>query len=538
MKLNVHLFGEQTQTFDDLLDLDGEGVHIQREPARGLPFRCDVVLVTRRRDRPHWAGYLRDFFDLQWSATSASSAVLLVNVHNRFFAVTFGQGRHLLDVTRLVPDFGIRVAANSVAPDQVRAIGSSTLSAAPRVTHQSVRTPGRLSDFSIDYETEWVRTLSGGTDDGLTRSMSGAQSVTVDVSGEHAELSRLDDVLQYLLKQYQDTGYRAHYPFLDLLRPIPARDPRFGALERKLLERLLELPHRDVGVACPDTFAADADVRYDIQGSVRHEIDLHWVHGRIRNGGSDPLRRLKVTPIDADDNRLASPRPLRDYLTAEVTLADEKYVLANGLWFHVEEDTLALIDRGLDRIEEIDLAVPPWHLGENENDYNERAARAKNWINMERHHMQLVDHYGRVEVCDLLNREFQFICVKKLKQSATLSHLFSQGSVSARLFHGRSALFNGSGDYQSYVRELHASEWPLAASERPSPTVVYAVGTERRGSVRELLPFFSRVNLANQAETITNLGYQVRVARISIEQPLSRPARPRPARRGKQGELF
>lgn len=160
MKLNVHLFGEETRNFDELLDLDDEDVHIQRETAHGLPFRCDVVLVTRRRDRPQWAGYVQEFFDLEWAMTSSSSAALLANVQNRFFAVTFGYGRYLLDSSRLVPDFGLKVAANSVADDRLRAIGSSTLDATQRITHQSVPTAARLSDFTIDFDTEWVRSLA------------------------------------------------------------------------------------------------------------------------------------------------------------------------------------------------------------------------------------------------------------------------------------------------------------------------------------------------------------------------------------------
>lgn len=370
--------------------------------------------------------------------------------------------------------------------------------------------------------------------------MSGAQSVTVVVADTTARLDRLDDVLDHLLKQYQDTGYRAHYPFLDLLRPLAPADPRIVVLERKLVQQLLEVEYRRIGIAYPDAFAPEVDVRYAIRGAglPRQEIDLSWVHGRIVNGGADPLRRLRITPVDPDGNRLANARRLMDYLTAEIPHADEKYVLANGLWFRVDEDTLAAIDRKLDRIEEIDLGVPQWHRGENENDYNERAARAMDWINMEKHHTSLRDAHGRVEVCDLLNREFQFVCVKKLRQSATLSHLFSQGSVSARLFHGRAGLFGHDGDYQSYVRDLHASAWPYAATALPCPTIVYAIGTERRGPLRELLPFFSRVNLANHAQTISHLGYQVRLARIPIGQPMSRPAWPRPGPSGRQGELF
>ncbi|MBD7969562.1 DUF6119 family protein [Paenibacillus gallinarum] len=57
---------------------------------------------------------------------------------------------------------------------------------------------------------------------------------------------------------------------------------------------------------------------------------------------------------------------------------------------------------------------------------------------------QIANSMGKIEVCDLFSKNKHFVYVKKGTRSATLSHLFAQGSVSM-------TLLKDSTEYRSYV---------------------------------------------------------------------------------------
>jgi uncharacterized protein (TIGR04141 family) len=46
---------------------------------------------------------------------ASTAAALLLEIEDRLFALTFGYGRHLLDLQRVEQDFGLKVVLNTVA---------------------------------------------------------------------------------------------------------------------------------------------------------------------------------------------------------------------------------------------------------------------------------------------------------------------------------------------------------------------------------------------------------------------------------------
>jgi hypothetical protein len=99
----------------------------------------------------------------------------------------------------LVPDFGIRVAANS------------------------------LYLPSIGLDQEWFRALAH---DGLVRGMTASHAVQVD--------SRLplDELLAELRERYTSTRYRDHVPLLDIISAVPSRQNVVAQLDLTLKHRV------------------------------------------------------------------------------------------------------------------------------------------------------------------------------------------------------------------------------------------------------------------------------------------------------------
>jgi uncharacterized protein (TIGR04141 family) len=158
----------------------------------------------------------------------------------------------------------------------------------------------------------------------------------------------------------------------------------------------------------------------------------------------------------------------------------------------------------------------------NEEEYNEAvvAGSPEQFCLMDQKFIRYPTGRDEVEFCDIFSREKQIIHVKRYRGSATLSHLFSQGVVSAELFCGLREFREGV--------NAHLPQ-PFRISDLGSHPgnneyeVVFAIVSK---SVNPLtLPFFSRVNLRNAAQRLRAFGYKASVVKVqAVERPLPRTA--------------
>ncbi len=118
----------------------------------------------------------------------------------------------------------------------------------------------------------------------------------------------------------------------------------------------------------------------------------------------------------------------------------------------------------------------------------------------------------KIEICDLLTPAMQMLCVKKRTKSATLSHLFSQGSVSADLYRGEDTYRDR---VHTVVRMELGADLDNIATE---PTIVYVIATDRPGSVIDSLFFFSKVGLLAHARAVRRRGLKVGLLKIQMIQ--------------------
>jgi uncharacterized protein (TIGR04141 family) len=89
-----------------------------------------------------------------------------------------------------------------------------------------------------------------------------------------------------------------------------------------------------------------------------------------------------------------------------------------------------------------------------------------------------------------------------------MSHLFAQGTVSARLL--RTVR-----DYREKVATSFLGKYGTDFDADSDSRVVYAIGTPRDGPIAESLFFFSLVNLVQHKEMLDAMGVPIAVCRIS-----------------------
>jgi uncharacterized protein (TIGR04141 family) len=121
-----------------------------------------------------------------------------------------------------------------------------------------------------------------------------------------------------------------------------------------------------------------------------------------------------------------------------------------------------------------------------------------------------------VEVCDVLTANRQLIHVKLKFGSRDLSHLFSQGFVSATLLQSDYIFREAT---HEKIRELGGDNsfdfFDTTSLQATNFEVIYVIVAPWHGrSQVEALPFFSKINLLRTAEELANRGFKVALARI------------------------
>lgn len=125
-----------------------EPAHALRDPGalRAIEVRADSTklgdfYVQQSRSRlPKWAGlcegYIEDVSVL--GRVTSAPAVLFVPSSGRLFALSFGQGRYLLNPGSSDERFGLRVVLNTIDPNSLRSIDKWTFDAI-RAIHECRR---------------------------------------------------------------------------------------------------------------------------------------------------------------------------------------------------------------------------------------------------------------------------------------------------------------------------------------------------------------------------------------------------------------
>jgi uncharacterized protein (TIGR04141 family) len=484
-----------------------------------------------------WLKHIRPLFAGPPPVTSfgiSSGAVLLVRVHGRVFAITFGTGFHAIDEALKEPDFGLLVAANSIDPDQVMLADSRGMGKGRRNAMSRLPTPNDMFALGLLTDEEWIRRFGGVVElPGFARTASGADSLSLAI--DQFSLVRLPETLGRALERWQADDYKTRFPFLTYFRRVS--DKELVAELDEMVADLVRARDPDVGFALPDEYHLTADW-YHVSRRRRYrdlyELLTDEVYGAIDevDGWADPLDTVKVEAYDMNGDTVSSQRSLRSFAVATVErvagAVKQQYTLTAGVWFRVDQAYVEQVDRFLaNKVVDLtaELGLPVWDedfLEQNvEGSYGEQ--RYNNYVGDELGHLVLDRKLyrgsagERVEVCDLLTRSKQLVCVKRMDGSDKLSHLFQQGSVSAQLVMAND-------DYRdNLMTKLHELDPTAEFGNARDWTVVYAIATSRPGDLKDIMYFFSRAALKMHAEAIISRGFNVAVVKIDRVAPPEAP---------------
>ena len=521
-RLSVLLLKETVESFDDAFK---DAAALKRFDM--VPSILDGTLYVResRKSPPSWLSFIEPGLPerLELPDNASSAAVLLVRAASRIFAITFGYGRSLLDPFVHESDFGLRVTLNSVDPDSLRSIDIRRFEEMTFQTRRQTSRQTSITSFGLDISRDMLRAVTGTPHDHkLALTLSGADSLSMS---SRIELSNLPRLCTRLLEAHTSGDYVERFGWIDNLAPVKDADLS-DRLDDCLVKQLnlREFDHIHMSVPEQQNWQDITGFYYHNERTNRdphYDLDMADYLDVIGNPSVIDIKTLlkhKIRVRWVEQDQVFSKWAVYDCIVFETELNGSFYVLTNGQWFKIAKSFVETLNQFVLLLPKCDANMPNALLGENEGEYNTRAASClPESICLDKRLVSLDGVRGQVEICDIFTRDSQWIHVKRMTDSATLSHLFAQGEVSAEAFLGDQAFRER---IREQVRKQSSSLASLIPEARPKPIdyeVVYAVIDKSTKDWPLRLPFFSRLHLMQATRRLQTLGFRVSTMRIKIE---------------------
>jgi uncharacterized protein (TIGR04141 family) len=393
--------------------------------------------------------------------------------------------------------------------------------------------------LGVAENVEIIRRIGGRAKD-LKVTFSSASDRTVNVEGSAGLRMRLGvepDALVADIRECarvcQEEQPDPALEFIEYVQPVTDSDTK--AVLDDELEKLLAAPTAAVGERLLPVVPTSV---------LQHFGQAHSFTIRIGHARTDPAPSLELVDIlrrtraqrdgervkalrcgqvylnddEAGKEVLASARADK-WLEANVSLDARRFFLMDGEWFEIGADYVRASRDAISRLFPVTptISLPPWSLPERRTEYDYNCyveARSRGQYLCLDKNRAVRDPLGArspLEICDLLGPGDELIHVKRAEGSAPLSHLFSQGLISAQsLVAGPSAVL------ERFVRTVVALPrgQSLAADFKPKKVVYAILLPKGKQLTPDTLFPFSQATLAHAARILGTYGIDVEVVGI------------------------
>ena len=521
-------------------------------------FEARLYVEAPPATSPGWLELLHEGFGPDVEATSGAlnRAVIVLRIDYysglRYFALTFGAGRYMLNREVVERGYGLKAALNAIyegddpdalsAPARVRRVDAKTVAQNTLRTLRQTNRHATFEVFGLDVQRDLLNAVTGEPADTASWGTRVAGSDAISLSIPIA-FQNLGELCKRVWRTSRSKDYMARFDWVDNIQVVD-NDAKTAELEDQLIQLLATDAANDFILAPPQLidwdriesfeFSVAADKTFDdLQlGDYVALLDDAEVRGELDIG---MLRRHRARAFDTAGT-MVYEWPVLRCLSGELELLDQTYLIDEGDFYEIEVGYLAALNAYVGAIPECTTKLPDSVRTNGkeltEGAYNELASDDPNRLLLDKKTVKVSTHTSPIEVCDVLTADRKFIHVKRKLGSSDLSHLFSQGYVSGDLF-------LMSPDYRHKVKEKISEAVKDRATAENEPgfigrftsaldfdapdtskiEVVYAVVAKWNGrSLETALPFFSKVNLRRHVDDLRRMGYQVTFSRIEVKE--------------------
>lgn len=541
--------GTPVTNFDTLLAEDAIERAVRSDVLRRPGFTAVVYAVPTHPHAPPWASFLQQgFADLQLGRSGSPSALLVVRIRDPryrrrsvLFAFAFGPfGRHLLRADAYERGYGLRASLNLMYPrgatDAARLRAVDSKRRGPTVLRSRDQSSD-LADFEV-FDVNRLRDIVSkahglpANDTVWGRSVGGGDSLSLSADISIGEIGRLCRDIEMASRR---VDYTDRFSWIDDMQPVTDPSTK-DELESAVLADLRAGDTTRITLAAPEIVDWERVVGYRFpfdrpQGKARAPVirpDLRlqdYLTGLLptlddpEDLDIDSVRRRKVHAVDQNGDSVHLWSFWR-CLVAEVQYDGNTYVLDEGEFYLVSADYVHQLNQEIQAIPSSTRSLPATTRSRLEKDYNADAAKDPELLLLDRQTVRITSKTTAIEICDLLSADRQLIHVKRHLGSSDLSHLFSQGLVSAELLQSSAEFRLAAKKKISEVsgEKTGFSFFTEQAIETSQFEVAYAIIERWKGREPvDALPFFSKVNLRDVAARLQARGFRVTLSRIDAK---------------------
>lgn len=490
---------------------------LEAADAHLLPEGATLFVLDTPPRSPWW----RSYFDIEQDLYQQSKGALIVlQVDDRCFAISFGQVYHHMDDNSYEYDFGLKVTLNSLDPSELKSADMMSPGSAKRKrTQVAISTDLTFLDF--DGNSEIIKSLTGKVKEefrALFKNATGSASLKVSMKILPADLP---GVCQSLLQLYQSEEYKTSFPNIQNIAPV--KDPNDVLAMNSILIDKFRTAKNEIVLAIPDIVdyhdtktccffrgpTGTSEIFPDITIEGFYEYlgqDFDYNHLTI-----ETLRQYSLVLCDVDGKQGNSYGLFRSLIFDTPTQPDGAiYHLSDGNWYRAEEEFVHRITNYLNA-KCVECSLPHYnHDQEKDGKYTYSEGNYNRELNNWNSRFICLDQTDispsgntSIEPCDAYtvmpeqgDQLSVFYHIKISTRSSHLSHLFNQGVNAVEIVRMEEeareklvALITekiGDNDLEEFLRPLRDQKF----------MVVFGIITHKAPEARgENLPLFSRLSL-------------------------------------------
>ncbi|MGA7586864.1 TIGR04141 family sporadically distributed protein [Rouxiella badensis] len=518
IKLSIYKTKRITDDIDQVLNLERvkKPVEFEVDNARVYLYAKQVLDPMP----PEWTTLFTsqkteiepDFFGMN----SSTGAVLVVEVDNARYLIPFGTGHHLINDSSIIKGFGLKTTLNCIEHKKIRSLDKGSHNETNLLTRSQSSKEVDIYNLKIDSEMDILTTLTGiSTEDVLGNKITGKDAFVIVPDIELASipelLMKIDSINLLPLPE--------EFEWVNNIKE--ADEAEIEILDSLLIDLIKQRDFSDIWLGEPEIVDWENQIGYCFERrqrsiiyeslSVNHICE--YFDGKNADVTVDELKRSCLHVLNADYESIKKWSLYR-CIYAEIKEGDQNYILRDSIWYVADRKFVTTIDDEMKKIlhyEESDKF--PVYSYNREEDYNKKICLGdKSFTHMDQKFIHHGGSKSKVEFCDLIKGESDFIHVKYYSGSQSMSHLFSQGFVG-------SELFISDAEFRGKLNEKLPAHIKLAdhiiRPDAKNYKLVFAIATNKK--LPEDLPLFSKINLKNFYKSISNFGYEVRICKIAVD---------------------